>query len=103
MKMTDIHHHENWNGNSLQPISSLPSIQLGKPLHRENDEMHSPLEHLNWSDVQSVHRKLQCSNNITRDVANYYIRMDGIEKSNKSQLSTVIETNTCKLQNTVIN
>ena len=60
MKMTEIHHHENRNGNSLQPISSLPSIQSGKPLHRNNDEMHRPLEHLNWFDVQSVNRKLQC-------------------------------------------
>ena len=40
---------------SLQSISSLPSKQLEKPLHRKIDEMHCPFEHLNWLDVQSAH------------------------------------------------
>ena len=41
--------------NSLQLSSSLPSMQPpDRPLHCKLAEMHFPLEHLNWLDVQSV-------------------------------------------------
>ena len=51
--------------NLLQPTSSLPSAQVGMPLHWELAEMHCPFEHLNWLAVQlvlSAIRKLQCYN-----------------------------------------
>ena len=44
-----------YSRNSLQLSSSLPSVQPpDRPLHRKLAEMHFPLEHLNWLDVQSA-------------------------------------------------